>query len=144
MSDQRDPHFIDNWSILRQPGILVNVYLSICNGYLLRTDSAFYGHATISAAIKAGAAVSVTARMDPAIKKAIVTIADDAWESIEYTDAIYDCRTGESRQVTIAASSHCAIGWFSAIWVRDDRTAAHPRRLRLRAAGPRRLDDAHR
>lgn len=41
---------------------------------LLRADSAFYGHATIGAAMKAGAAVSVTARMDPAIKRAITTI----------------------------------------------------------------------
>lgn len=53
---------------------------------LLRADSAFYAHATISA----GAAVSVTARMDPAITRAITTIPDDAWEAIEYTDAIYD------------------------------------------------------
>ena len=57
---------------------------------LLRADSAFYGHATIGAAIRAGAAVSVTARMDTAIKRAIATITDDAWEAIEYTDAIYD------------------------------------------------------
>jgi hypothetical protein len=57
---------------------------------LVRADSAFYGHATISAAIKAGAAVSVTARMDPAIKRAITTIADNTWETIQYTDAVYD------------------------------------------------------
>ena len=57
---------------------------------LLRADSAFYGHATISAAVTAGAAVSVTARMDPAIKRAIATIGDDAWQTIKYTDAIYD------------------------------------------------------
>jgi hypothetical protein len=36
---------------------------------LVRADSAFYGHATLSAAITAGAAVSVTARMDPAVKR---------------------------------------------------------------------------
>lgn len=57
---------------------------------LVRADSAFYGHATVAAATTAGAAVSVTARMDPAIKRAIATITDDAWEAIEYTDAIYD------------------------------------------------------
>ncbi|MBT2517246.1 IS1380 family transposase [Streptomyces sp. ISL-90] len=57
---------------------------------LVRADSAFYGHATVAAAITAGAAVSVTTRMDPAIKRAIATIPDDAWETIEYTDAIYD------------------------------------------------------
>jgi hypothetical protein len=57
---------------------------------LLRADSAFYGYATMRSAINAGAAVSVTARMDPAVKRAIATIPDNAWESIEYTDASYD------------------------------------------------------
>lgn len=60
---------------------------------LLRANSAFYGHATISTAIKAGAAVSVTARMDPAVKRAIATIADEVWETINYTDAIFDEET---------------------------------------------------
>jgi len=57
-------------------------------------DSAFYGHATVSAAIHAGAKVSVPARMDPAVKRAIATIPDDAWEAIEYTDAIFDDTSG--------------------------------------------------
>ena len=57
---------------------------------LFRADSAFYGFACIHAAISAGAAVSVTARMDKAVKKAITAIDDDAWQAIEYTDAIYD------------------------------------------------------
>jgi len=57
---------------------------------LFRADSAFYGYACFKAAITAGAAVSVTARMDPAIKKAIASIEDQAWEAIEYTNALYD------------------------------------------------------
>ena len=57
---------------------------------LVRFDSAFYGYASVNTAIAAGAAVSVTARMDPAIKRAIASIAEDAWQAIEYTDAIYD------------------------------------------------------
>ncbi|MGB3374466.1 MAG: IS1380 family transposase [Microbacterium sp.] len=60
---------------------------------LLRADSAYYGHATVSAALKAGADVSITARQDPAVKRAIGTIADDAWTKIQYTDAIYDTDT---------------------------------------------------
>ena len=60
---------------------------------LFRADSAYYGFASVNAAITSGAAVSVTARMDPAIKRAIATIPDDAWEAIEYTDAIYDEET---------------------------------------------------
>lgn len=60
---------------------------------LLRADSAYYGHATVTAALKAGADVSITARQDPAVKRAIGTIADDAWTQIQYTDAIYDPAT---------------------------------------------------
>jgi hypothetical protein len=62
---------------------------------LLRADSAFYGSPTIGAAVRAGAQVSVTARMTPNIKTAIASIADDAWTTIEYTDAIVDEQTGE-------------------------------------------------
>ena len=61
---------------------------------LLRADSAFYGHATVGTAIKAGADVSVTVRMDPAVKAAIATIDEDAWETIEYPNAIRDEITG--------------------------------------------------
>ena len=61
---------------------------------LLRADSAFYGHGTVGTAIKAGADVSVTVRMDPAVKAAIATIGEDAWVTIEYTDAIRDEATG--------------------------------------------------
>lgn len=57
---------------------------------LLRADSAFYGHPTVSAALKGGADVSVTVRLDPKIRAAITQIPDDAWSAIEYTDAVYD------------------------------------------------------
>ncbi|HKP07815.1 MAG TPA: IS1380 family transposase [Microbacterium sp.] len=62
---------------------------------LLRADSAFYGHATVGTAIKAGADVSVTVRMDPAVKAAIATIPENAWTMIEYTDSIRDETTGQ-------------------------------------------------
>lgn len=57
---------------------------------LMRADSAYYGHPSISAAINAGADVSVTARMTRTVKRAIATIADDAWETIQYPDAVFD------------------------------------------------------
>lgn len=57
---------------------------------MLRADSAYYGHGTVAAARKAGADVSITARQDPAVKRAIATIPDDAWTKIQYTNAIYD------------------------------------------------------
>ena len=57
---------------------------------LVRADSAFFGHPTIAAALKAGADVSVTVRLDNRIKTAISSIPEEAWTPIEYTDAIYD------------------------------------------------------
>lgn len=60
---------------------------------LVRADSAFYGHPTVSAAIKGGADVSVTVRLDPKVRAAIAQIPDDAWIPIKYTDAIYDEQT---------------------------------------------------
>jgi hypothetical protein len=62
---------------------------------LVRADSAFYGSPTIGAAVRAGAQVSVTVRMTPNIKAAIASIGDDAWTTIDYTDAIRDEDTGE-------------------------------------------------
>ncbi len=61
---------------------------------LCRFDSAFYGHAAVSAALAGGARVSVTVRMDPAVKRAIAGIPDTAWKTIEYTDAVFDETTG--------------------------------------------------
>lgn len=62
---------------------------------LLRADSAFYGHPTVAAAIRGGADVSITVRMDPKVKAAIAAIDDAAWSPIEYTDAVFDENTGQ-------------------------------------------------
>ena len=62
---------------------------------LLRGDSAYYGHAVVGAAIRAGADVSITLRQDKRVKTAIASIAADAWTPIAYTDAIYDDQTGQ-------------------------------------------------
>lgn len=62
---------------------------------LVRMDSAFYGYPSVAAAIRGGADVSVTVRLDPKVKAAIAHIDDDAWTPIEYTDAIYDDTTGQ-------------------------------------------------
>ncbi len=61
---------------------------------LVRADSAFYGRGLVGAAVRAGADVSVTVRMNPKVKAAISTIDDQAWQSIEYTDAVFDETTG--------------------------------------------------
>jgi hypothetical protein len=60
---------------------------------LVRTDSAFYGQPMVAAALRAGADVSVTLRLDPKVKATIATIDDDAWTPIEYTDAVFDEQT---------------------------------------------------
>jgi hypothetical protein len=60
---------------------------------LARADSAFYGHAAVRAAIRRGADVSVTVRMDPKVKAAISVIGEDAWTPIQYTDAVFDEQT---------------------------------------------------
>lgn len=57
---------------------------------LLRADSAFYGAPTVGAALRGGAQVSITVRLDPKVKAAIATISQEAWTPIEYTDAIFD------------------------------------------------------
>jgi hypothetical protein len=61
---------------------------------LVRMDSAFYGRGPVHAALAGGAAVSVTVRMDKAVKKSIAAIAQDAWTTIEYTDAVFDQASG--------------------------------------------------
>jgi hypothetical protein len=57
---------------------------------VLRADSAYYGHATIAAALRQRACFSIIARQDKAIRKAIASIDNDAWTSIKYTNAVFD------------------------------------------------------
>ena len=56
----------------------------------VRTDSAYYGHGMVAAARRGGARFSVTARMDPAVTRAITEIPTDAWTPIKYARAIFD------------------------------------------------------
>lgn len=61
---------------------------------LLRADSAFYGHPTVAAAIRAGADVSVTVRGDVKVKAAIAGIDNTAWTRIDYPHPVFDTDTG--------------------------------------------------
>jgi hypothetical protein len=61
---------------------------------LVRMDSAFYGRGAVHAALAGGAAVSVTVRMNAQVKAAIAGIDEEAWATIEYTDAVFDDATG--------------------------------------------------
>jgi Transposase DDE domain group 1 len=62
---------------------------------LVRMDSAFYGRNPVHAALAGGAAVSVTTRMDQRVKATIASIHEDAWTTIEYTDAVFDDTSGQ-------------------------------------------------
>lgn len=57
---------------------------------VFRADSAFYSHDVIAAARRAKVRFSVTARMNPAVRKKITEIADDAWTAISYPNAVWD------------------------------------------------------
>jgi len=57
---------------------------------LFRADSAFYTFAAIHAALAGGADVSVTARLDSAVRKRIAAIPATGWTPIKYTHAIFD------------------------------------------------------
>jgi hypothetical protein len=61
---------------------------------LVRADSAYYGHTTVAAALRAGAQVSITVRADPKVKAAIAAIEQVAWTPIEYPLAIFDQDSG--------------------------------------------------
>jgi hypothetical protein len=62
---------------------------------VVRMDSAFYGRNPVHAALAGGAQVSVTTRMDQRVKAAIASIDDQAWTTIEYTDAVFDETSGQ-------------------------------------------------
>lgn len=57
---------------------------------MCRADSAYYGWAFVGTAIRHAAWFSVTARMTPSVTAAITSIDPDAWQAIEYPNAVYD------------------------------------------------------
>ena len=57
---------------------------------VLRADSAYYNHDVIAAVLRQHARFSITARQDKAVRAKIAAIAEDAWTTIKYTDAIFD------------------------------------------------------
>lgn len=74
---------------------------------VLRADSAYYSSDVVAAALRQGACFSVTARQDKAVRNAISTIADDAWTTIKYTNAIFD----EDSQQWISDAEVAEIGY---------------------------------
>jgi len=64
-----------------------------CGTLVLRADSAFFQSDVIAAVLRHRACFSITARLNPPVRKAIDTIATDAWTAIKYTNAIWDQAT---------------------------------------------------
>jgi hypothetical protein len=100
---------------------------------ILRADSAYYGYDVIAAARRHGARFSVTARQDPAVRRAIASIPDDAWTAIRYPNAIWD----DDQQRLISDAEVAEIG-FTAFTSRAKRQHVHGRLIvrRVRDANP--------
>jgi hypothetical protein len=62
---------------------------------LVRGDSAYGNSAVINACLKAGARFSFVLTKNPAVAKAIATIAEDAWTPVHYPGAVLDPGTGQ-------------------------------------------------
>ncbi len=62
---------------------------------LVRGDSAYGNSAVVAACLKANARFSVVLTKNPAVSRAIDTIADDAWVPVRYPGAVIDPDTGE-------------------------------------------------
>jgi hypothetical protein len=78
---------------------------------LVRADSAYYGHATVAAVLRAGSWFSVTARHNPQVKAAIAAIDASAWTPIRYPHAVFD--ETEQRWVSDAEVAETAITVFT-------------------------------
>jgi hypothetical protein len=74
---------------------------------IVRTDSAYYNQAVVAAAIRVGARFSITARMDPAVRRAIASIQESAWTPIHYPDAVWD----EDEQRLVSDAEVAEIGF---------------------------------
>jgi hypothetical protein len=62
---------------------------------VVRADSAFYSRDVVAAIRRAGARFSITARQDPAVTRAIAAVAEDAWTTIRYPNAVFDHQLGQ-------------------------------------------------
>ena len=74
---------------------------------VLRADSAFFQSDVIAAVLRQKACFSITARLNPPVRKAIDAIAADAWTPIKYTNAVWD----EQAQAWISDAEVAEIGF---------------------------------
>ncbi len=80
----------------------------------LRADSGFYSKAVLTSCRRAGVTVSVTARLDKAVKRAIAAIPDKAWAPIPYWSSSGTFGEDEQGQsisgVDVAGVPYAALG----------------------------------
>lgn len=70
---------------------LVTAKAAGASGVLIaRMDSAYYQSDVVAAVLRHKARFSITARLNPPVRKAIDAIPADAWTPIKYTNAVYD------------------------------------------------------
>ncbi len=87
---------------------LVTARQASATGVLVpRADSAYYGYDVVAAALRHGARFSINARQDWAVRAAIAGIADDAWTTIQYPDAVFD----EAQQRWVSAAQVAEVGY---------------------------------
>jgi hypothetical protein len=65
------------------------------NEILVRGDSAYGSRAVIGAALRAGVGFSLVLTQNPAVRRAMGAIAEDAWTPVRYPGAVLDPDTGE-------------------------------------------------
>src|SRR5450830_1767587 len=100
----------------------------------VRCDSAYDNHDVIAAARTGGARFSLTARMDPAVTRAITQIPNDAWVGIKYPHAIYD--QDEHRWISDAEVAEIAFTAFTSRR-RDERIGARLIVRRVKRLNPK-------
>lgn len=78
---------------------------------VVRADSAYYNGAFVSACRRNNAHFSVTAGMNPKIRRAIAGIGETSWVAIEYPNAVYDEDAGQwISDAEIAETPYTAFG----------------------------------
>ena len=87
---------------------------------MARADSAHFCHGFVSAAIRAKAWFSVTARMNRQVRAAIAAIGEDAWTPIQYPNAIWE--EAEQRWVADAEVAEVPITVFTSRRKKDHVT----------------------
>ena len=105
---------------------------------LVRADSAYYSADIVAACRRGGARFSITARLNPAVVKAITGIDAHAWTPIRYPNALFD--EDEQRWISDAEVAETVLTAFTGRRKSEHVTARlivrRVRRLNPRAASP--------